>query len=45
MRRWKGNEGFKATYELLLEKCLNGDDTKTAENICVFLRDNIPEGE
>lgn len=30
--------GIWATYGLLLEKCLEGRDTKTAENICKLIQ-------
>ena len=42
---WKSKNRLNATFESLLDICLRGGDSKTAENICVYLRDQSPEGE
>ena len=42
---WKNNDRLNATFESLLDICLRGGDSKTAEEICVYIRDNVPEGE
>ena len=41
MNKINARLGTFATYGLLLEKCLEGGDTKTAENICKLIQQGL----